>query len=290
MDGRGGCCIARYTGGGGGAYDLSKVDMIMLRYRPIAPKPTSNETVLVPDSKNEVHSKTGRGKKRCSKESRSSPKRCSRRRKISSEENGAGSKVTLPLLPETPIKKDSILVPVPCTQVNSLSSGSSSRGEQQQQTGIPSWLSFSQVNHTNQISFGRVITTVVRSCVTVECVTDPWIHGNGLGTNDREKQVHLAKDTCPGFISDGMGKVTWTNEAYRKMVNGEEAGVMVWLVMKERPLITYPAFTCRVKVQYTCGGKERSSVVTTLPCDVWRMEGRGFAWRLDVKAALCLGR
>ncbi|KAL0415716.1 UNVERIFIED_CONTAM: hypothetical protein Slati_3403500 [Sesamum latifolium] len=34
----GGCCIARYAGG---AYDKSKVDRIMQRFRPIAPKPAA---------------------------------------------------------------------------------------------------------------------------------------------------------------------------------------------------------------------------------------------------------
>nr|POE72662.1 hypothetical protein CFP56_18663 [Quercus suber] len=39
MDGRGGCCIASY--GANGVYDMSKMDMIMLRFRPIAPKPAA---------------------------------------------------------------------------------------------------------------------------------------------------------------------------------------------------------------------------------------------------------
>lgn len=278
MDGRGGCCIARYTADGG-VYDLSKVDRIMLRYRPIAPKPTtSNESVSALNGKSDDHTKTGRGKKRCSK---SSPKRCNRRRK----ENIVvpESKATLlPLLPETPIQKDGMVDLHKITKQPTLELPVTPH------MFSPSLLSFSQEHHT-QISFGKTpVQAAVRSCVTVECVTDTWIEGDGLGSNDREKQVQLAKDTCPGFISDSMGRVTWTNEAYRKMVNGEAAGVVVWLVMKERPLLTYPAFTCRVKVQYTCG-KERSSV-QTVPCDVWKMEGGGFAWRLDVKAALCLGR
>ena len=107
-------------------------------------------------------------------------------------------------------------------------------------------------------------------------------------------------DTCPGFISDGSGRVTWTNDAYRKMardnipeedgspenMSGDSFQVIVRLVMKDRPMLTYPAFTCRVKLQFTCQDRERSSV--TVPCDAWRMDNGGFAWRLDVKAALCL--
>jgi hypothetical protein len=81
-------------------------------------------------------------------------------------------------------------------------------------------------------------------------------------------------DTCPGFISDGYGRVTWINGAYREMM-GE--GVVA-LVMKVNGV--------RV-VQFACGsGRERNSL--TVPCDVWRMDCGGFAWRLDVKAALSL--
>ncbi|KAJ6418130.1 hypothetical protein OIU84_001503 [Salix udensis] len=113
----------------------------------------------------------------------------------------------------------------------------------------------------------------------------------------------MEKDTCPGFISDDYGRVTWTNEAYRMMVGQGEGGdrqVFVWLAMKEKvPMAVtvagHKAFTCRVRVQYqkydTCrvNLKEKISIVT-VPCDVWRMDSGCFAWRLDVKAALCLGR
>lgn len=44
-DGKGECCIARWGGGGhvaaAAGYDASKMDMIMLKFRPIAPKPVA---------------------------------------------------------------------------------------------------------------------------------------------------------------------------------------------------------------------------------------------------------
>ncbi|KAK7858074.1 hypothetical protein CFP56_014543 [Quercus suber] len=128
MDGRGGCCIARY--GANGVYDMSKMDMIMLRLSPPA------------------------------------------------EKKEAAARANLPVL-----------------------------------------LSFDGKNNNsnNQVGFwssDRTVVMGVGSCVIVECVNDTWTY-----------------DTC---------------------------------------------------------GKERSSI--TLPCDVWRMDGGGFAWRLDVKAALSLGR
>ena len=137
--------------------------------------------------------------------------------------------------------------------------------------------------------------------MTVERVTDAWNDGYRFGKTNEERKMNLARDTCPGFISDGVGRVTWTNEAYRKMakedinipveddapeISYDNFHVIVRLVMKERPMLTYPAFTCRVRLQYTCQDRERGSV--TVPCDVWRMDGGGFAWKLDVKTALCL--
>ncbi|MBA0707761.1 hypothetical protein Golax_019779 [Gossypium laxum] len=285
MEGRGGCCIARYASSGHGVYDMSKVHRIMLRFRPIAPKPATGGSVS-PQGSSEVCSKPGRGKRRLSKESNtvSNTKRCNKKRRVLNEEK----RVTLPLLPETPdCKEESIL--------------------KQQKDGVvqkmmPFWLSFGEagdkkedflgggggggVRSADQEVFMGGQTVRVGSCVTVECVTETWVSGDGLGSTDEEKKVNLGRDTCPGFISDGLGRVTWTNGAYKEMVGGE---TMVWLVTKERmPMTTtYPAFTCKVRVQYTCG-KERSSL--TLPCDVWRMDGGGFAWRLDINAALCLGR
>lgn len=98
-------------------------------------------------------------------------------------------------------------------------------------------------------------------------------------------------------VSSGMVEWmtdTWTNEAYSQMVTtGNHKDTWrnkVKLGMRERvelPAVNlFSAFTCRVRVQY---GKEGSHSMT-VRCDVWRLDGGGFAWRLDVKAALSLGR
>ncbi|XP_058193949.1 uncharacterized protein LOC131310770 [Rhododendron vialii] len=305
MDGRGGCCIAPYAAG---VYDMSKVDRIMLRYRPIAPKPAAGGSVSGGSSpeNSEANASSGRGKRKYVKQrgKKSSNKGCrkysNKRRKSSSDKTETGQNssstggsvsggdpaVTLPLLPETPDRRDS-----------------PARGSPSERHTI--WLNFSNNDNSNRkmndnreaFDVGRVsswldrtvVTTpqptrLVGSIVTVESVADTWVDAYGLGWKDEERMRSLEEDTCPGFVSDGYNRVGWTNEAYREMVGGE---VVVWLVMKERVPITYPAFTCKVKVQYTCG-KERCSVV--VPCDAWKMDGGGFAWRLDVKAALSLGR
>lgn len=280
MSFRGGCCIARYEGGGGGAYDMSKVDRIMLRYRPIAPKPDTGGPSSPPvDS---VSSKSRRGKRKYSKENSSSSgsvnsngssKRCNRRRNEESK-NGSGvggEMVTLPLLPETPESKE--YSPSPEAGAASL------------------WLSLGDDGRYKTATKNTDLTseTVVSSLLTVEGVTERWVEGEyELGCTDEERKMNLERDTCPGFISDGQGRVIWTNASYRELVVGGEEKMSVWLVMKERPLLTHRTFTCRMRLQYTCRDKEVSSI--TSPCDVWRMSDGGFAWRLDVNAALCLGR
>ncbi|CAH8295285.1 unnamed protein product [Eruca vesicaria subsp. sativa] len=293
MDGSGGCCIAKYAG----PYDygLSQADRIMLRFRPIAPKPTSDgggggKPVSSGESgggSSDVSFKGGRGKrKRQQKENGGNARRCiSRRRSEKPFVHGGDTKVTLSLLPETP--GEGSFTDLKVSVVPSV--------EKQTRQG-PFWLSFGDGGGM----FTPVEVTrrkvVVSSCMTVERVTDAWNDGYGLGRSDQERKMNLVRDTCPGFLSDGSGRVTWTNDAYRKMARDnipvEEGApedsfdVIVRLVMRERPMLTYTAFTCRVKIQFTCRDRERSSV--TVPCDVWRMESGGFAWRLDVKAALCL--
>ncbi|XP_010550721.1 PREDICTED: uncharacterized protein LOC104821508 [Tarenaya hassleriana] len=296
MDGRGGCCIARYSGAG--PYDLSKVDRVMLRFRPIAPKPATDGgggrspgdekySCNAESGGSDVSYRTGRGKRKSLKENNGYTRRCNRRKR--SEKSRAATAVTLSLLPETP---DGMIFP----------DLKVSPADQKPQG--PFWLSFSGGNtavpypspyHTAEMMPQRM---VVSSCVTVERVTDAWIDGYGIGRIDGERKMNLERDTCPGFISDGIGRVTWTNDAYKRMArenipveggapeNNRDMSMIVRLVMKERPMLMYTAFTCRVRVQYTCQNREGSPVI--VPCDVWRMDGGGFAWRLDVKAALSL--
>lgn len=285
MDGRGGCCIARYAGGG--VYDMSKVDRIMLRFRPIAPKPATGGSVSPTESSGEPFTRGGKGKRKYLRENGSVNKRCnnSRKRKASSEDK-TESVVTLPLLPDSPAR----------------SSQPGPQGKEVRNSKLPTWLSFDKSGEgKNQVVFSggsadRTVAMmppaarVVGSSVTVECVSDTSVDVGDLGRTDGERKVNLGRDTCPGFMSDEFGRVTWTNEAYNKMVGQEEGEEMVvWLVMKApvTATLTYPAFTCRVRLQYSYG-KEKNSL--TLPCDVWRMDGGGFAWRLDLKAALSLGR
>ncbi|KAJ7974759.1 von willebrand factor A domain protein [Quillaja saponaria] len=132
---------------------------------------------------------------------------------------------------------------------------------------------------------------VVEVRVTVECVTETLcMDVRELGFTDIERTRNLDEEPCPGFISDGANRVQWVNGAFRRMVFGlknlrQLPEMVVWLVMREK--LVYVAFSCRVKLEYMWEKEKYSQVV---PCDVWRMDCGGFAWRLDVKAALSLGR
>ncbi|KAK8586454.1 hypothetical protein V6N13_010046 [Hibiscus sabdariffa] len=275
MESKGGCCIAsRYAASG--VYNMSKVDRIMLRFRPIAPKPANGGggggSVSPRESGAEGYCKLGRGRRRQSKERDNHNTK--RRKRVSSEEK----MVTLPLISETPDCKGTI---------------STAHKTKTTAKTTPFWLSFGQAaDGDKKLSFsfldggGDSVDRAVRSsCVMVECVTDTWVSCDGLGCTDEERKVNLGRDTCPGFISDLFGRVTWTNGAYKEMVGG--AGETTVRLLTKQKLPPAMAFTCRVRVQYV-RGKDTNSL--TVPCDVWRMNGGGFAWRLDMKAALCLGR
>ncbi|VVB13507.1 unnamed protein product [Arabis nemorensis] len=278
MNFQGGCCITRYGDGS----DMSKVDRIMLRYRPIAPRPDSGGSSSPPPA-DSVSSKSRRGKRKYSKEKSSSSgsvgsngnsKRCNRRRNEDPKNgSGVGERVTLSLLPETSERKE-YSPPSSHARVLAPAPGLSFRDNGRHKTATK--------------SSDLITESVVTSLLTVECVTERCVEEGEyeLGCTDEERKMNLERDTCPGFISDGLGRVVWTNASYRELVIGGEektSKMSVWLVMKERPLLTHRTFTCRIRLQYTC----RS---ITSPCDVWKMKDGGFAWRLDVNAALCLGR
>ncbi|XP_010554099.1 PREDICTED: uncharacterized protein LOC104823971 [Tarenaya hassleriana] len=147
------------------------------------------------------------------------------------------------------------------------------------------------------VSLSPLDRTVVESWVTVECVTgtctDGSIRNQLLGRTDVERLRCLEVDTCPGFVSDGSNRVRWVNGSYRRMMGLTLSGggdVRVWVVVTEEMACIgelYGAVTCRVRVQYESTWRKKKM---TVPCDVWRLGSGGFAWRLDVEAALCLGR
>lgn len=265
------CGTAR--SGGGGVLDKSIIDRMMLRFRPIAPKPVVNgsstgEETSESNKKNNIIMKPKRKYVRVRRSYKP------RKRKITP--SPAGDE-------ESDIRRN-------CQQ-------------QQQHKSI---VTLQLLPERSSVDGGDLLewgSNVIESRVTVECVTDTCVVDGGEGLLGLRNI--LEGDTCPGFVSDGFDSVRWVNEAYKKLVawrdssgGGDHHGGDQWwrkkefrvsLVVKEKVkyglLITPPAFGCRVRVEYTCRDRKCSR---TVPCDVWRMDCGGFAWRLDVKAALSL--
>ncbi|URE10406.1 hypothetical protein MUK42_21637 [Musa troglodytarum] len=255
-------------GGGGDANVAWKVDRIMLKFRPIAPKPVVGSPTVVAAAPKEASA----GARRPKRKGAAISAVAARGRKPRKDEGKSFSSttiVTLPLMPETPERKgDPAGAP-------------------------PKWCPTPPAVAPTWMGLGEPVRAVV-SWVTVECVTDTWREGEVSWKNDEVARAALAADECPGFVSDEWGGVTLTNEAYRRMVlaggveEEEEEEVRVGLVT--RGLVpaagTCRAFSCRVRVRHA----ERPTGPPSLaaPCDVWRLDGGGCAWRLDVKAALSL--
>ncbi|KAL8132511.1 uncharacterized protein LOC141712100 [Apium graveolens] len=237
----------------GGSEEKTIMNHIMLRFRPIAPKPVLNGS---DSSYSDLEKKEVIGKKR------------TKRKYVRVNKN---------------VKKNSV------------------EKTQKKSDDETSWLDETHVRVTLELLPGSSVERGgnnlsdlrgVESWVSIECVTGGFGHGRRIGCTDVEKVRSLERDTCPGFVSDGDGGVRWVNLAYRRMVNGTGTGtgpegVVVWLMNKERIPVGMEAFSCRVRVE--CGGGRRGKVV---PCDVWRMDGELglYAWRLDLEAALSLGR
>ncbi|GKV41344.1 hypothetical protein SLEP1_g48888 [Rubroshorea leprosula] len=272
----------------GDMQDKTIINRIMLRFRPIAPKPVTGDSASgesLGGYKNSIVSSRRKKRKyvRVSKNCRNSGKKISKR--VSDQGTGDGPTNKETILPLMPEKAD----------LDGTAGVSSVPGDLEQ----PMNLSLkTNIPVTDEVAGTRVADrTVVESWVTVESVTDTCMDDGALGRTDVEKMKNLERDTCPGFISDGSNRVVWVNEAYKRMVTGtqQDGGgqppdAVVSLVMKERLLpytqYLYRAFSCHVGVQYTWRKDKYTKMV---PCDVWRMDSGGYAWRLDVKAALSLG-
>ncbi|AED94596.1 unnamed protein product [Arabidopsis thaliana] len=256
----------------GKAQDKTSVDTLMLKYRPIAPKPTTTGQPLVGDT-----SSTRRTKRKYVRVSKNNKATCRSktngfRSSSTDPENGREDIVTLQLLPErsTPLSLDHNNLDPTVETIN---------GDETCNTDT--WLKFNGGDDALQ-------QVPVETWVTVESVNSGLV-SHAVGLTDEELTYALDKDTCPGFISDGSNRVVMVNEAYRRIVTGDGGfgrEVIVWLVVDQTATFCdYRTFTCKVRMEYTW---RETKYTKTLPCDVWKMEFGGFAWRLDTTAALTL--
>lgn len=241
----------------------SVMNRIMLRFRPIAPKPPGGENL---SDAADLEKRNGSVKRTKRKYVRV---RCRQSRTKKSENpvaeellspSSENRFVTLQLLPE---RSDSERI---CNSDNMIIHEKNDEVSAELGGGTAEMCRF---------------RSGIESWIVVECVTETGT-GGGVGFTD------LEKDTCPGFVSDGSNKVVWINEAYRKMVKAEGGvEVTVWLIVKEILPRFCLSFACRVRlVQHSGQGHKWNRIV---PCDVYRlMDFQGFAWKLDVNTALSL--
>ncbi|KAL6960459.1 hypothetical protein U1Q18_038222 [Sarracenia purpurea var. burkii] len=280
----------------GGVNDKTIINSIMQRFRPIAPKPVAGGSGYCESAtEKKTYFVTKERPKR--KYVRSNKNQCKTNEVVEKEKKGSqqrlhqisgqkgtstggssGNYLDLPAInpvQQLPVRSNFDRMP-----------------ENRAGIGIDFSGSHRQVDLTGVMPPTRA--AAAESRVTVGCVTDACMEGGGLGMmTDVEKIKSLEVDTCPGFVTDSGNMVWWINPAYRRMVwEAEEGGesppdTAVQLVVKEELPGGYPAFACRVRVEYTWRKVKQSRI---MPCDVWRMDFGGFAWRLDLKAALSLGR
>ncbi|KAB2614068.1 hypothetical protein D8674_036384 [Pyrus ussuriensis x Pyrus communis] len=287
---------------GGGQDKPAIVNANMLRFRPIAPKPVANRAGEVGNNENSVSTilTSARRKRKYVRVSKNNvcraknkdPKRVVTTLQLLPEENdNNGSSNGESWRPLDPTVTDNN------NDRNNNNSNPTGKEDESLGLGIPMWLrNYMGGGGGSDPTEGMRQMVAVESWVTVECLKGTCMNVQGTFGSFRSRDAarmmsDLEGDTCPGFISDGQNRVQWLNGAFKRMVSQQKrAGeIAVWLVVKEKlPYADASALiACQVKLQYTVG-KDKCS--RTVPCDLWRMDDGGFAWRLDVNAALTLGR
>lgn len=273
-------------------HDNATINRIMLKFRPIAPKPPTDGSVSDSMSASS-NSNSNSNTTPLTKRNRPKRKYVRANHKRNNNNNNSGSNRKCKTAKEEK-KRD---LQSDGTVVSSDFTGSNV---------------FPDIGSTMNMSFGLPISTnmggkfgsndnfgpgledrsdrAAESWVVVNgMTTETLLEAGELGSTDGEKIRNLERDTCPGLISDGLYRVQWVNLAYKRMVEGVGSGepVVVWLVLEENIPVGWAVFACTVRVVYTWRKEKHTK---TMPCDVWRMDFGGFAWRLDAKAELCLGR
>lgn len=300
MERRAGCCIDLY--GGGDAAAAWRMGRIMLRFRPIAPKPvvdssgaaSASEATAAASSVGRKTRRKGSGGPRGRKARKAETLRSSSSKNDAASSSPTTSSpsmiVTLSLMPETPERRDDRAAERRCLGSEQPLAAAS----------VPAWMDRGREGETAGIASPVTAVLGSYSWVTVECVEDMWREREIPWRSDEAVWAALAEDDCPGFVSDEWDRVTWANEAYRRMVagvppegRGTKEEVRVGLLTRGAVPGEAPrAFTCRVRVHYSrrAGRGKGASCSSSLaaPCDVWRLDGGGSAWRLDLKSALSL--
>ncbi|KAL6905856.1 hypothetical protein ACP4OV_003457 [Aristida adscensionis] len=306
MERKGGCCLApRYTAAAGGTGQAWQMGRIMLKFRPIAPKPAAMAPVPSPSPSPAPApaAAAGRGKRKAAAggagrrgrkpkkaatvvpapapaavKTTASQKESDKDKSLSdrsSSSSGMTSVDSSPPPPPTPPAPTTLpLMPVLPAEEKQASAASTA--------AAPSHAAGGELAVAP-----RAARPAATSWVTVEAVTATWRDGEAPST---ATTPWAGDDEAPAFVSDQWGRVTWTNAAFSRAVLPAAADVEVRVGLAANlGAAAVPAwgtcagFTCRVRVR---GGG--GAVVA--PCDVWRLDAGGcYLWRLDLQAALTLG-
>ncbi|XP_062203183.1 formin-like protein 4 [Phragmites australis] len=309
MERKGGCCLApRYGGSSAGAGAQAstawQMGSIMLKFRPIAPKPAAMAPVPSPSPAPVAPAGAGRGKRKAvgggggrrgrkpNKAATVKPvtavpatvavqkvgerKESEKEKPLSSRSSSSSGMTSVDSSPPPPPPMSQPAT-LPLLPVSSVEEEVAAAAEEEPAP-----------THTvgAQLVAPRALRPVASSWVTVEDVTVTWRDGEA-------PSAAAADDEAPTFVSDQWGRVTWTNAAFGRAVSAADDGdasaaeVRVGLAGALPAWGTCAGFTCRVRVRHA-SPRRGGSVVA--PCDVWRLDAGGcYLWQLDLQAALTLG-
>lgn len=222
---------------------------IMLKFRPIAPKPAA----MAPAPATVAAAAPGRGKRKAvagggGRRGRK-PKKAAAEKSVSSRSSSSSAMTSVDSSPPSP--------PPPARQPPARGNA-----EDEQKAEAPAPVHVS----------ARAAVTPSTTWVTVEDVTSTW----------RDGEAPSADGEAPAFVSDRWGRVSWSNAAFSHTVAD---GSSVALAGALPAWGTCAGFTCRVRVRHSSGHR---SVVAPCDVWRLHADGC-YLWRLDLQAALTLG-
>ncbi|KAF8658353.1 hypothetical protein HU200_059401 [Digitaria exilis] len=317
MERKGGCCVAPRYGAAAGAQQQTgaawQMGRIMLKFRPIAPKPASMAPVPTPAPVPAAGA--GRGKRKAAAagggrrgrkpkraatvapvaaaaaappaavqavaEIRRKDKDCEKEKSLSSRSSSSSGMTSVDSSPPPPPKNHQQPATLPLMPVSPAEDKPAAPAVAGTEKAAPASSMVTAAVHPS-VSPRRLPPA---AWVTVEDVTATWRDGEDAPSSP----AAAAEDDAPKFVSDQWGRVTWTNAAFARAVyTGCDEGARAVALAGALPAWgTCAGFTCRARV---VRGATTTTPSVVAPCDVWRLDAGGcYLWRLDLQAALTLG-
>jgi hypothetical protein len=326
MERKGGCCIAPRYGAAAAAGQQAgaawQMGRIMLKFRPIAPKPAAMAPVPTPapvpaaatgrGKRKAVGGGSGGGGRRGRKPKRAATvapaaaaaaaapvvpavvesrkdKECEKEKSLSSRSSSSSGMTSVDSSPP-PLPQPTTLPLMPVSPVEekppTVAAAAAATGEPASVVTAPP----AAAQPAPPRALRPVPLPPTASWVTVEEVTATWRDGEEAPSS-AARCADGDGDAAPAFVSDQWGRVTWQNAAFARAVSADDESATAVALAGALPAWgTCSGFTCRVRVgrHASTPAARRSSVVA--PCDVWRLDAAGcYLWRLDLQAALTLG-